>query len=114
MVKDVFVNPYSFVPLPSDVKRQPRSGHDGRATEPVYSGWIDVEWRLETPLLLPANAEAEKWIRPEGSVNLPGSSLNKRSGMPPPPYCVQHRVVARSCRLCSRRHPPRTPLRRLS
>ena len=75
MVKDVFVNPYSFVPLPSDVKRQPRSGHDGRATEPVYSGWIDVEWRLETPLLLPANAEAEKWIRPDGSVNLPGSSL---------------------------------------
>lgn len=75
MVKDVFVNPYSFVPLPAEVVRRPFYGHDGRSTEPGFSGWIDVEWRLETPLLLPANADAEKWIRADGSINLPGSSL---------------------------------------
>lgn len=75
MAKDVFVNPYAFVPLPGAVVRRPADGHGGSAPQEVYSGVVDVEWRLETPLLLPAVAEAEGWVRSDGSISIPGSSI---------------------------------------
>ena len=75
MAKDVFVNPYAFVPLPSEVVRRSASGHGGTSGQDAYSGVVEVEWRLETPLLLPATASPEKWIRDDGAISIPGSSI---------------------------------------
>lgn len=78
MFEASFVNPYAFLPLPAEVRRREPGWHtpgertDGAA---VVSGVIDVRWRLETPLLLPSVAKEEGWIRPDGSIRLPGSSI---------------------------------------
>lgn len=75
MAIEVFVNPYSFVPMPNDVKRAEPIGHSGKPREEVFSGSIDVTWTLATPLLLPATAAQEGWIQRDGRIRLPGSSI---------------------------------------
>lgn len=75
---DRFVNPYNFVPLPSEVLRREPVGHD-QVTDsdgaPLYFGHIEIEWKLHAPLLLPANAKEEGWIRGDGSLRIPGASI---------------------------------------
>lgn len=49
---DVFVNPYTFVPLPEVIERfQPR-GHASQGTDGL-SGWFDVEWTFASEFVLP-------------------------------------------------------------
>lgn len=70
-----FVNPYTFVPLPSTVVRAKPSWHTGIPDEELFCGSVAVTWTLETPLLLPRAARQEKWVDEDGRVRLPGSSL---------------------------------------
>ncbi len=73
--KDRFVNPYAFVPLADKASAnhgQP-TWHDGRDPN-LYSGTIELTWRLRTPLLLPANAAKEGWLAGD-TVRVPGSSI---------------------------------------
>lgn len=82
---DRFVNPYTFVGLPTNVPRRKPYGHDvvrdshGAVAEDLWYGTIDVTWTLETPLLLPKEAEREGWVQaaPGGrhEVRIPGSSI---------------------------------------
>lgn len=77
---DEFVNPYSFVPLAGEPVRREPPNHVGPVPEPELrgrrvSGSIAVEWTLQTPLLLPATARHERWVRDDATVRIPGSSL---------------------------------------
>lgn len=74
----VFVNPYTFVPLPIKVPRHPYTHRDavrGRNGEELLYGYIDVVWTLQTPMLLPENAQKQGWIEPGGKIRIPGSTL---------------------------------------
>lgn len=82
MDTNVFVNPYTFVPLPQAVHRHAPHGHDVAALPdgtPLLSGTIDVRWTLHTPLLLPTRAREEVWLRSAGSqgddLAIPGSAM---------------------------------------
>ena len=79
MVKVKFVNPYTFLPLPSHIKREPPQHHSGSSKQPLFSGSFQVEWTLKTPLLLPVKAEEEGWLElindKRGIVEIPGSSI---------------------------------------
>lgn len=82
MTDQVFVNPYAFVPLPPEVRRAKPVLHVGQAEGvELYSGTIDVTWKLVTPLVLPGSAKNaafardEGWIQPDGSIRIPGSSI---------------------------------------
>lgn len=48
----MFVNPYTFVPLPERVKRDLPRGHLS-LTDGGLSGWFDVVWRFDSDYLLP-------------------------------------------------------------
>ena len=74
---DRFVNPYTFVPLPSTVERQEPPPHNVATWrgEDLHCGTIDVTWTLETPMLLPANARTEGWVEADGRVVVPGSTM---------------------------------------
>lgn len=65
-----FVNPYTFVPLPTVIGRTGPTGHH-RAGDGHISGWMTVEWTLQTPLLLPQGHERVE----NGRVVIPGSSV---------------------------------------
>lgn len=67
---DVFINPYTFVPLPSVIDRQPPEGH-GALAEGNLSGWFDWVLTFATPLLIgPHDATLDA-----ASITYPGSSL---------------------------------------
>lgn len=66
-----FVNPYQFVPLPSEVKRRRPPGHDGSGPGQLFSGRLELTWTLRTPMLLPRDAAVEVG----GSYTIPGSSI---------------------------------------
>lgn len=73
---DSFVNPYGFVPQPTldgTPTRQEPTYHDGRAAGSL-SGSFEIEWTLQSPLLLPANPEEQGWLV-DGAVSVPGSSI---------------------------------------
>lgn len=74
-----FVNPYNFVPLPQTVVRRQPWWHTGPGSDPtdgvLYSGVLDVEWTLLSPLLIPDGAHGEQMVLPDRRVRLPGSSL---------------------------------------
>ncbi len=74
-----FVNPYNFVPLPSTVVRRRPWWHTGPGSDPadgvLYSGVLDVEWTLLSPLLIPDGHPGNQMVQPDGRVRLPGSSL---------------------------------------
>lgn len=76
LTTDKFVNPYTFIPLPPGAVGQRLAGppHDGRHTETMYSGTIDVRWELKTPLLIPQTAKDEGWWKGR-RVRIPGSSI---------------------------------------
>jgi hypothetical protein len=65
-----FINPYTFVPLPTAVGRSEPAGHH-RAKLGNISGHLTVEWTLRTPLLLP---QAQTSVR-GGRIVIPGSSV---------------------------------------
>lgn len=69
-----FVNPYSFVPLPKAVLRTMPLGHSGDASG-MLCGRVEVTWTLQTPLLLPKGARAERWLTGDGRISIPGSSI---------------------------------------
>ena len=81
MLRDVFVNPYTFASLPDTVPRREPPGHDGGRFTPAgsstpetrYSGAVTVRWTLLTPLVLPPEARTP----PHGQrlVELPGASV---------------------------------------
>jgi len=74
--RDRFVNPYTFVPLPaSGVRRASPPLHTEGPEEKRFTGSFTVEWTLQTPLLLPAKAQEEGWLRPDGTVRIPGSAV---------------------------------------
>lgn len=73
--KDRFVNPYAFVPLATKAARRAAApGHAGEKATERYSGHLSLSWKLATPLLLPANAAEEGWLRGK-EVRVPGSSV---------------------------------------
>src|SRR5437016_4695857 len=65
-----FINPYTFMPLPALIGRDRPGGHHCAGDQNV-SGGMTVEWRLQTPLLLP---HAHPQVR-SGRVVIPGSSV---------------------------------------
>ncbi|MFV0460526.1 MAG: hypothetical protein ACK5MT_17350 [Actinomycetales bacterium] len=73
-----FVNPYTFVSLPSKVPRQPARDRDACVDangEPLWFGSLEVTWTLHSDLQLPLRAVEEGWLNPEtGQVRIPGSS----------------------------------------
>ncbi len=72
-----FVNPYSFISLRDRVDRQEPRPHNAVRTHEghdLFSGSVDVSWRLETPLLLPESAEHDGWLDGH-TVRIPGSSI---------------------------------------
>lgn len=82
-----FVNPYNFAPFPAEVRRNRAWGHVGPATtregdwfheegRALYSGRIEVQWELKTPLQLPPGDALHEWWDPGTStVRIPGSSI---------------------------------------
>lgn len=76
-----FVNPYTFVPLPDAIKKEPLQMHDGSGAKDkdLYTGRFVVQWELKSSLLLPENAEAEGWLeligKNVGRIRVPGSSV---------------------------------------
>lgn len=78
-----FVNPYTFVPLPSAITRQQPPGHDRLADE-HYSGTLQVSMMARTPLLVRgfgATPDSDGTMRDRlprrcGQVFIPGSSLH--------------------------------------
>lgn len=69
---DVFVNPYTFVPMPERVLRGRPRGHAGLGDDGL-SGWFDVTWRFASDYLLPQDAPP---LDPAGDVlEVPGSSV---------------------------------------
>ncbi len=76
-----FVNPYTFVPLSADgqgVKRRApsRRGADSTAR---FQGWVDVEWKTKTPMLLPRDPRKSGIAVSNGQgldvVRVPGASV---------------------------------------
>jgi hypothetical protein len=65
---NLFVNPYTFVPLPPVVRRSAPAGHD-RLGDGRLSGSFRVRWSLASPLLLPLDHPVD------GPVVVPGSSV---------------------------------------
>lgn len=53
----VFVNPYTFIGFPSEVRREKPIGHAPTREEAkaLYSGTLRVKWRLASPLAIPAD-----------------------------------------------------------
>lgn len=74
-----FVNPYNFVPLPGKVIRRSPWWHTGPEEDPtdgtLYSGILDVEWTMLSPLLIPDGSHGDQMVLPDGRVRLPGSSV---------------------------------------
>lgn len=82
-----FVNPYNFAPFPAEVRRKRAWGHVGPAStregdwfhedgQALYSGRIEVQWELKTPLQLPPGAALHEWWDPATqTVHIPGSSI---------------------------------------
>ena len=80
-----FVNPYAFAPFPTEVRKRRAWGHvgpprvgdgewfAGGSEEPLYSGSIDLEWELKTPLQIPPDSPDE-WLN-GNTVTIPGSSI---------------------------------------
>lgn len=69
---DVFINPYTFIPLPDKIFRDETERRDHlQLAADGYSGSFDWVLTLQTPLLLPADQKA---IR-DGVLQYPGSSL---------------------------------------
>lgn len=65
-----FINPYTFVPLPTAIGRARRNGHHC-AVDGNVSGQMSVTWTAKTPLLLPQAHPAVHG----GRVIVPGSSV---------------------------------------
>jgi len=65
---NLFINPYTFVPLPPAVRRSAPAGHR-ELGEGRLSGAFRVRWTLRSPLLLPQDDQTE------GPVVVPGSSI---------------------------------------
>jgi hypothetical protein len=74
---DRFVNPYTFVGLPTHVERSDPVGHGevGTSADPLWFGTISTTWTLHSPVLLPQVARDERWIANDGHVVIPGSSM---------------------------------------
>lgn len=73
--RDCFVNPYTFAPLPTRVERREAPGHRLKAGERRYSGWIEVAYTLQTPMLLPRGEAGRASKLADGRIRIPGSSL---------------------------------------
>ena len=81
VLRDVFVNPYTFASLPDLVPRREAPGHDGGRFQPPgahtpetrYSGSFTVRWTLLTPLVLPPEVRAPH--PGHRLVELPGASV---------------------------------------
>ncbi|MDQ1247772.1 MAG: hypothetical protein QG597_2143, partial [Actinomycetota bacterium] len=65
---NLFINPYTFVPLPPVVRRSAPAGHD-RLGGGMVSGLFRVRWTLVSPLMLPLDHPVD------GPVVVPGSSI---------------------------------------
>ena len=74
----MFINPYSFVPLPERIERAKPAGH-ARAVEGLLSGKIEVEATALTPLLIRGEQQPDdSWDLPRrnGVPYIPGSSIH--------------------------------------
>lgn len=81
-----FVNPYTFIPLPEQIKRTngstiPIPSHASTRDEAaeLYSGSFTVTWKLRSPMALPASGSAgqmtSEWLTDDGHLRIPGSSI---------------------------------------
>jgi hypothetical protein len=68
---DVFVNPYTFVPMPRRVTRDKPRGHLGLGDD-GRTGWFDVTWEFVSEYLLPQDAPA---LDSASALAIPGSSI---------------------------------------
>lgn len=67
---DQFINPYTFAPLPDQIRRRRPRGHDVQDNQGL-SGWFDLEFVARTPMLLAQDHQEQS-----GSViTYPGSSI---------------------------------------
>ena len=72
-----FINPYTFVPFPDEVKRTKPEGHD-KLSPGNYSGRVTIDWTTITPLLLsPEWSEGDKVIMPGSSIKGAVRSLHE-------------------------------------
>lgn len=72
-----FINPYTFVPLPERVRRAAPSGH-ARAAEGALTGYVDVEYKFKTSLMLPGDwspAGGGQNGRASQHIEVPGSTV---------------------------------------
>ena len=63
-----FINPYTFVPFPDEIKRTKPEGHE-KFSLGNYSGRLTINWTTVTPLMLPP-----EWTVGD-KVIIPGSSI---------------------------------------
>lgn len=70
-----FINPYNFIPFPTEVIRRPVLGHAPTAEQAKqrYVGWFDVTWTLKSPMAIP---KTKDWGPFEDrTVRVPGASV---------------------------------------
>lgn len=78
--RERFVNPYTFVAISPVIPRRRPPGHDGinhlpilgGQQEQLFTGTLDLEWTLKTPLLLPQGTVD---ATDDGRVRVPGASI---------------------------------------
>ncbi|SYZ32981.1 CRISPR-associated protein [Propionibacterium australiense] len=68
---DHFINPYTFVPLPEQIRRSKPKGHEALKLDAV-SGWFTWRLTFKTPLVYPVE---DLPITKDGSIRYPGSAL---------------------------------------
>lgn len=69
-----FINPYTFVGLPTKVERCTPPGHapSRDVAEQRYTGTLRVAWTIKTPIAAPT--EGSPWGQPGGPIRIPGAS----------------------------------------
>lgn len=78
-----FINPYTFIRFPAEVRREEPLGHAPTREQAKrrYTGTLTVRWEVQTPIAIPADGswgmgpEAEPGTQVRGAIRIPGSSV---------------------------------------
>lgn len=73
----VFVNPYTFISFPTEVRRRPGLGHapTREQAEERYTGTLTVTWKVKSPLAVPNDGSWGLTDDQDKELRIPGASV---------------------------------------
>lgn len=73
----VFVNPYTFIRFPTEVRRRPGLGHapTREQAEERYTGTLTVTWKVKSPLAVPNDGSWGLADDNDSELRIPGASV---------------------------------------